>query len=157
MAWGPGAHCSHDFPSFLIFSDFFPRSHLHRVARLNEIVGIANCKRLVNVHKEFQEKRRNVAKSGQKKKGSRALTWDRFLFLLWMHLERHFQSILNNSFPDDVPTHRRSDLCRGGIWTRRASEVYRSRSWLYRSQILQENTHVKALAEIHTIHSFALL
>ena len=84
-------------------------------------------------------------------KGSRALTWDRFLFLLWMHLERHFQSILNNSFPDDVPTNCRSDLCRREIWTRKVGKFYRARSWLYRSQTLQEHTNVKALAVIYTI------
>jgi len=30
-----------------------------------------------------------------------------------------------------------------------------ARSRLYRSQILKVNTHVKALAEIYTMHSFA--
>ena len=34
-------------------------------------------------------------------------------------------------------------------------ELYRARSRLYRSQILQVNTRWKALAEIYTIHSFA--
>ena len=36
-------------------------------------------------------------------------------------------------------------------------ELYRARSRLYRNEILQENTRWKALAEIFTMHSFALL
>ena len=44
-----------------------------------------------------------------------------------------------------------------GICTLRAGKLYRARSRLYRSQILQLNTHVKTLAEIYTKHSFALL
>ena len=36
-------------------------------------------------------------------------------------------------------------------------KLYRARSRLYRSQILQENMRLKAIAEIYTIHSFALL
>ena len=44
-----------------------------------------------------------------------------------------------------------------GICTRRAGKLYKARSRLYRSQILQVNTHVKALAEIYIIHSFAPL
>ena len=39
----------------------------------------------------------------------------------------------------------------------RTFELFRARSWLYRSQILQVNTRWKALAEIYTMHSFALL
>ena len=35
--------------------------------------------------------------------------------------------------------------------------LYRARSRLYRSQILQENMRLKALAEIYTMHSFAQL
>ena len=35
-------------------------------------------------------------------------------------------------------------------------ELYRARSRLYRNEILQENTRWKALAEIFTMHSFAL-
>ena len=40
---------------------------------------------------------------------------------------------------------------------RRAGKVYKARSRLYRSQILQDlvNTRWKALAEIYTMHSFA--
>ena len=34
-------------------------------------------------------------------------------------------------------------------------EINQARSRLYRSQILQENTRWKALAEIYTMHSFA--
>ena len=34
-------------------------------------------------------------------------------------------------------------------------KLYRARSRLYRSQILQVNTRWKALAEIYTMHSFA--
>ena len=36
-------------------------------------------------------------------------------------------------------------------------ELYRARSRLYRNEILQENTRWRALAEIFTMHSFALL
>ena len=36
-------------------------------------------------------------------------------------------------------------------------KLYRARSRLYRSQILQENMRLKALAEIYTMHSFAQL
>ena len=39
----------------------------------------------------------------------------------------------------------------------RSGKLYRARSRLYRSQILQENMHWKALAEIYTMHSFAQL
>ena len=42
-----------------------------------------------------------------------------------------------------------------GICTRRAGKLYKARSRLYRSQILQVNTRWKALAEIYTMHSFA--
>ena len=44
-----------------------------------------------------------------------------------------------------------------GICTRRAGKLYKARSRLYRSQILQVNTLWKALAEIYTMHSFAPL
>ena len=37
----------------------------------------------------------------------------------------------------------------------RTFELFRARSLLYRSQILQVNTRWKALAEIYTMHSFA--
>ena len=39
----------------------------------------------------------------------------------------------------------------------RTFELFRPRSRLYRSQILQVNTRWKALAEIYTMHSFAQL
>ena len=42
-----------------------------------------------------------------------------------------------------------------GICTRRAGKLYKARSRLSRSQILQVNTRWKALAEIYTMHSFA--
>ena len=42
-----------------------------------------------------------------------------------------------------------------GICTRRAGKLYKARSRLYRSQILQVNMRWKALAEIYTMHSFA--
>ena len=42
-----------------------------------------------------------------------------------------------------------------GICTRRADKLYKARSRLYRSQILQVNTRWKALAEIYTMHSYA--
>ena len=38
-----------------------------------------------------------------------------------------------------------------------SGKLYRARSRLYRSQILQENMRLKALAEIYTMHSFAQL
>ena len=41
-----------------------------------------------------------------------------------------------------------------GICTRRAGKLYKARSRLYRSQILQQNMRWKALAEIYTMHSF---
>ena len=44
-----------------------------------------------------------------------------------------------------------------GICTRRAGKLERARSRLYRSQILQVNMRLKALAEIYTMHSFAPL
>ena len=43
------------------------------------------------------------------------------------------------------------------ICTRRAGKLYKARSRLYRSQIVQVNTSWKALAEIYTIHFFAQL
>ena len=42
-------------------------------------------------------------------------------------------------------------------FSRRAGKIFRTRSRLYRNQILKVNTHLKALAEICTLHSFALL
>ena len=42
-----------------------------------------------------------------------------------------------------------------GICTRRAGKLYKVRSRLCRSQILQLNTRSKALAEIYAMHSFA--
>ena len=44
-----------------------------------------------------------------------------------------------------------------GICTRRAGKLYRARSRLYRRRFLQVNMRWKALAEIYTMHSFALL
>ena len=38
-----------------------------------------------------------------------------------------------------------------------AWKLYRARSRLYQSRLLQANTRLKAFAEIYTIHSFALL
>ena len=46
---------------------------------------------------------------------------------------------------------------RAGLRSARApgfGKLYRARSRLYRSQILQLNTRLKALAEIYTMHSF---
>ena len=53
-------------------------------------------------------------------------------------------------FNDDDDHHHHCGIC-----TRRVGKLYRARSWLYRSQNLQANTHVKALADIYTMHSFA--
>ena len=44
-----------------------------------------------------------------------------------------------------------------GFWGYVAAKLDRARSRLYRSEILQENMRLKALAEIYTMHSFALL
>ena len=44
-----------------------------------------------------------------------------------------------------------------GIFTRRAGKLYKARSRLSRSQILQINTRWKALAEIYTMNPFAPL
>ena len=41
--------------------------------------------------------------------------------------------------------------------TARSGKLYRARSRLYQSQILQVNMRLKALAEIYTMHSFAQL
>ena len=41
------------------------------------------------------------------------------------------------------------------VYASRAGKLDRARSRLYRSQILQENMRLKALAEIYTMHSFA--
>ena len=38
-----------------------------------------------------------------------------------------------------------------------SGKLHRARSRLYRGQNLQENMRLKALAEIYTMHSFALL
>ena len=53
--------------------------------------------------------------------------------------------------------HARHAVKTWAICTRRAGKLSKARSRLYRSQILQVNTHVKAVAEISTIHSFAPL
>ena len=50
---------------------------------------------------------------------------------------------------------RRTKKCNES--TRRAGKLYKARSRLYRSQILQVNTRWKALAEIYTMPSFAQL
>ena len=42
-----------------------------------------------------------------------------------------------------------------GAMQARSGKLYRARSRLYRSQILQVNMRLKALAEIYTMHSFA--
>ena len=44
-----------------------------------------------------------------------------------------------------------------GMCTRRAGQLYRTRTRLYRSGSLQPNIRWKPLAEIYTIHSFAPL
>ena len=54
--------------------------------------------------------------------------------------------------PGDLPTERERTWW---ICTQRARKLYKARSRLYRSQILQGNTLWKALAEIYTMHSFA--
>ena len=46
----------------------------------------------------------------------------------------------------------------GAVHQRRGcGKLYRARSRMYRSQILQENMCLKALAEIYAMHSFAQL
>ena len=49
------------------------------------------------------------------------------------------------------------DLMPGKACTDRSGKLYRARSRLYRSQILQVNMRLKALAEIYTMPSFAHL
>ena len=44
-----------------------------------------------------------------------------------------------------------------GCCTARSGKLYRARSRLYRSEFLQENMRLEALAEIYTMHSFAQL
>ena len=66
-----------------------------------------------------------------------------------------------------MPGHRRgAGVLRAGaappqhqafLEERRQGTLDRARSRLYRSEILQENMRLKALAEIYTMHSFALL
>ena len=48
-------------------------------------------------------------------------------------------------------------LAHAAAGCRRSGKLDRARSRLYRSQILQENMRLKALAEIYTMHSFAQL
>ena len=78
----------------------------------------------------------------------------------------HFASTLCTPFHDCIP--HTWGICNNnnnninydpdwGICTRRAGKLYKARSRLYRSQILQVNTRWKALAEIYTMHSFAPL
>jgi hypothetical protein len=56
-----------------------------------------------------------------------------------------------------------ADFATGGRTPKRrlrmrvSGKLGRARSLLYRSQILQVNMRLKALAEIYTMHSFALL
>ena len=45
----------------------------------------------------------------------------------------------------------------GALRTARSVKLYGARSRLYRNEILQVNMRLKALAEIYTNHSFALL
>ena len=42
-------------------------------------------------------------------------------------------------------------------WADGCGKLDRARSQLYRNEILQENRRLKALAEIYTMHSFALI
>ena len=60
--------------------------------------------------------------------------------------------------PDDRSrSWRSSHLSSQGCRTARSGKLYRARSRLYRSEILQENMRWKALAEIYTMRSFAQL
>ena len=60
-------------------------------------------------------------------------------------------------------TEVRRKLLNASVWggsgrrAPRPGKLYRARSRLYRSQILEENMRLKALAEIYTMHSFAQL
>ena len=69
--------------------------------------------------------------------------------------------VVSSMCPDTVVSGKIGDSRRlaltWGIWNNRACKLNRARSRLYRRQILQENMRWKALAEIYTMHSFALL
>ena len=66
-------------------------------------------------------------------------------------------------FGFDTAENEPSKVCRSGAgrccrtFSADPIELYRACSQLYRSRILQENMRLKALAEIYTMHSFALL
>ena len=55
------------------------------------------------------------------------------------------------------PTASLASFLRSGLASARSGKLYRARSRLYRSQMLQVNMRLKALAEISTMHSFAQL
>ena len=55
------------------------------------------------------------------------------------------------------PARRRTTSSARRSRSTRTEKLERARFRLYRSQILQVNMRLKALAEIHTMHSFALL
>ena len=59
-----------------------------------------------------------------------------------------------HTLPKSRKLSRRPDA---GCCIARSGKLDRARSRLYRSQILQENMRLKALAEIYTMHSFAQL
>ena len=56
-----------------------------------------------------------------------------------------------------APTPPLAQLTTGGNELARSGKLDRAPSRLYRGQFLQENMRLKALAEIYTMHSFALL
>ena len=63
---------------------------------------------------------------------------------------RFFPVIARRSIASDSANRRTWAIC-----TRRAGKLYKARSRLYRSHILQVNMRWKALAEIYTMHSLA--
>ena len=77
-------------------------------------------------------------------------------------MKTHKKQGNNNNDPDEVSNGKQAarNFHKGRrTKTRRAGKLYRDRSRLYRSRILELNTstHVKALVEIYTTHAFALL
>ena len=69
--------------------------------------------------------------------------------------DRFYQATKKIGYGGDLPALFKS-LQKLGC-TARSGKLYRARSRLYRSQILQVNMRLKALAEIYTMHSFAPL
>ena len=88
----------------------------------------------------------------------------RLIFKLWESLftsRRPAQAAASPAKAAPKPARRRRvtrlRFAESGRQASESSELDRARPRLYRSQILQVNMRLKALAEIYTMHSFALL